>query len=564
MLESLHIENIAVIAKVDIDFRDGFTVLTGETGAGKSVIIDSIGLLHGQKADKDMIRTGEDKLLVSGVFSDISEKSRLAIEDAGVTPDEDGLVLVQRTVCADGKSIVKINGRTVTLSVLKAVTPHLITIHGQSETHSLTESGAHLAVLDTYAHDAELVKEYRGLYSGYESIKRQLKELTESERSRERLVEVLEYQIKDIESAHLKAGEENELIDKKLKLKSSEKIQKNTSFVYKALRGSEKGSVAFLLDRSIAALSQLTDVIPECEEYATRLRDCLYQIEDVAEEALAISEEIGDGVEDINDIEERLEKIAKTKRKYGTTEEEVLKFLEKIKSEYDNLTNADGRIKELSAKMKEAYSAALAVGEKLHAVRVGAAKKLEENVKDTLKFLDMPKVVFFADIKEQFEAGKKVLLPTGTDNVEFFISANSGADPQPMSKIASGGELARIMLALKCALSDKDGIPTLIFDEIDAGVSGKTARKIGIKMLDLSASSQVLCVTHSAQIASLADTHYLISKSDETGSTKTKVRELDEEGRIAEISRILGGISVTEAQRNAAVDMLREREQYKH
>ena len=310
-------------------------------------------------------------------------------------------------------------------------------------------------------------------------------------------------------------------------------------------------------------MSQLVDVVPDYAGYAERLRDMLYQVNDISEEVYAVLAEIDeDPTGTLNEIESRLDKISRLKRKYGLTIEDILAFRDKAFAEYEALENSDEMIKKLTAKEKEAYINALALADKLHKIRVKAAKSLEEQVKETLEFLDMPKVVFFASIKESFEGGEKLLNKDGSDNVEFYISANRGAEPQPLSKIASGGEMSRIMLALKSVIADKDGIPTVIYDEIDTGVSGKTARKIGIKMLSLSKNTQLFCVTHSAQIASLGDVHFLISKSDINGATETGVKELDEDGRIAELSRILGGIDVTDSQREAARDMLKERKDY--
>ena len=382
-------------------------------------------------------------------------------------------------------------------------------------------------------------------------------------REGERMREILEYQIKDIDSASLHSGEEEELIDKKVKLKNSEKITKNSEFVYKALKGSERGSVSYLLDRSVTALSQLDGVVSSYGEYSEKLRDILYRVEDIAEEVYAVLSDIdADPTSTLNEIESRLDKISRLKRKYGITVDEVLAFRDRAMEELRALENSDQIIKQLTLKEDAAYNNALALADRLHEIRLSAAKRLEEKVKETLEFLDMPKVVFFAQIKESYSEEKKVLSHDGSDMIEFYISANRGAEPQPLSKIASGGEMSRIMLALKSVIADKDGVPTVIYDEIDAGVSGKTARKIGIKMLSLSKSAQLFCVTHSAQIASLGDIHFFISKGDVNGATETSVRILDRDGRIAELSRILGGIDVTEAQRAAARDMLDERVNY--
>ena len=563
MLLSLHIENLAVIKNIDIDFSSGFMVLTGETGAGKSIIIDSINLLLGAKADKELIRTGESFAMVSGVFSRFSPTASDLLADAGISCDDEGNILVQRTISSDGRSTIKINGRTVTLLVLRSIGPALVNIHGQSDTAALLDSKNQLDLIDVYAGNEELLKEYSSAYCALEKIRGEIKTISEKEHERERLSEILAYQINDIDSYSLSDGEEEELVERKLKIKNSEKINKNAGFVFKALKGSEKGSVAFLLDKSATALAQISDVIPKFSEYSETLRDYLYQIEDIAEEVYDQFSNIDeDPEESLNQIESRLDKISKLKRKYGLTIKDILAFRERAADELETLENSEQLLKKLEKEENEAYISALAIADTLHERRVCAAEKIEREVKVTLEFLDMPKVIFYTSIKEEFELGKKILTSVGSDNVEFYISANRGADAQPLSKVASGGELARVMLALKSVIADKDGVSTVIFDEIDTGVSGKTARKIGIKMLDLSKSMQIFSVTHSAQIASLADIHFLISKSDVNGATETAVRVLDRAGRIQELSRILGGIDVTDAQKRAAQDMLDEKSEY--
>ena len=564
MLISLHIENVAVIKSTDIDFSSGFMALTGETGAGKSIIIDSINLLLGAKADKELIRNGEDSLLVSGLFGELGRTVTEGLEATGISLDDDGNILIQRSLTRDGKSTARINGRAVSLTVLKSVAEKLVSIHGQSDTGELSDPKKQLNTVDVFAENGELLEKYAERYSELEAIRRDIRQIREKENEGERLKEILEYQIKDISSLSLKPGEEDSLIEKKLKLRNREKITRHSEFVFKALKGSEKGSVIHLLDRSIASLGQLSDVIPECSEYAEKLRDCLYEIDEIAEDVYAAMDDDGlDPTESLNKIESRLEKISKLKRKYGSSVEEILAFEERARAELETLSNSENVLKSLEEKEKTAYREALKIADELHERRKTASTKLESLVKETLEFLDMPKVVFFADIKEEYKNGEKQLDKYGADSLEFFISANRGAAPQPIGKIASGGELARIMLAIKCALADKDGTLSIVFDEIDAGVSGKTARKIGIKMLSLAKSTQLFSVTHSAQIASLADGHYLIRKSDVDGKTVTEVKLLDTEGRVTELSRILGGIDVTQSQRAAALDMLTEREQYK-
>ncbi len=564
MLNSLHIENVAVVKSVDIDFAGGFSALTGETGAGKSIIIDSINMLLGKKIEKELIRKGETKAMVSGLFSDFSPFALDLFAENGIEPDEDGALLLQRSITLDGKSQVKINGRAVTLSLLKAISPVLVNIHGQSDTHALSSAENHISILDTFASTSEMLAEYLSAYNEYESLRREIRNITERESERLRYTEILEYQIKDIDALQLRDGEEEELLDKKLKIKNSERITKQSSFAYKALKGSEKGSISYLLDRTAGALGSISDVIPEFSDYSEKLRDILYQVDDIAEEVYATIEECDENpTERLNEIESRLDKISKIKRKYGLTVKDVLAFRENAYEELQKYKNSEDILKDLLERLETAYEKALGIATDIHKKRTESAKALEEKVCETLEFLDMPKVTFIIDIKESFEEGRRKLLKNGTDTVEFLVSANSGMDAKPISKIASGGELARIMLALKSVIADKDGVMTIVFDEIDAGVSGKTARKIGIKMQYLANSTQLFCVTHSAQIASLADCHYLISKSDKNGSTETSVELLSDSGRVSELSRILGGINVTEAQRAAAVDMLKEREIYK-
>ena len=561
MLNSLHIENVAVVKSIDIDFNKGFSALTGETGAGKSIIIDSINLILGKKADKELIRNGESYAMVSGLFSELSECAVDAFLAAGISLDEDGSVLIQRSIFRDGKSQVKINGRTVSLSILKSVAGMLVNIHGQSDTYALTSSENHISILDTYAENEEEMAEYLSVYEEYVATEREIKEISQKELERVRYTEMLEYQIKDIDDLKLHDGEEEELVDKKIKLKSNERIIKQSAFAYKALKGSEKGSVSFLLDKTTSALSSLADVIPEFSEYSERLREILYQVDDIAEEVYAVLENSdSDPTEKLNQIESRLDKISKIKRKYGLTLKDVLEYREKSYEELEKYKNSDQILADLNIKAEKLYTKAQVIAQNLHEKRVASAKKLEKSVCDTLEFLDMPKVVFTISVKENFEAGRNKLSKEGFDSVEFLISTNKGMEASSISKIASGGELARIMLALKSVIADKDGVMTIVFDEIDAGVSGKTARKIGLKMKSLAKSTQLFSVTHSAQIASLSDTHYLISKSEKSGVTKTSVKVLDENGRIEELSRILGGINVTSAQRAAAIDMLYQEE----
>ena len=560
MLNSLHIENIAVVKSADIDLGSGFTVFSGETGAGKSVIIESIKLLLGGKFDKELIRHGEDVAMVSALITDLNSAAAKDLSECGFSVDEDGAVLIQRSVNRDGKNQIKINGRAAGVGVLKSLMPSLVTIHGQNETNVLADSDSHLALIDTYASNTEILDEYTDVYAEYTRLSRELSDLFEKRAEGARIRDLLVYQIKEIDSMSLHKGEEEELVDKKLKIKNSEKLHKHADFVYKALRGSEKGSVAVLMDRSISSLRQISDVVPECAEYAESIREMLYRIEEIAEDVAAITDNINeDPTEALNLIESRLDKISKLKRKYGLTISSILEFRDKCARDLELIDNSEDAERRIRKELGERYHRAHELAVKLHERRIKSSAELEKKVKNTLDFLDMPSVVFYASYRELFADGRHKLTPTGFETAEFYISANKGAEAMPMSKIASGGELARIMLALKSALADKDGVGTVIYDEIDAGVSGKTARKIGVKMLELSKTAQLICVTHSAQIASLADTHMLIKKRELDGNVRTELFALDYDGRVGEVSRILGGIDVTESQRRAAIDMIKEK-----
>ena len=563
MLHSLHIENIAVIKCIEIEFSNGFMVISGETGAGKSIIIDSINLILGAKADKELIRHGENTASVSALFTELSDLTVRQCAEHGILIDDENSLFVQRSISLDGRSTVKINGRTVNLAVLKQIAPGLVSIHGQSDTGALADAEKHIELIDIYSSLDNILGEYRDVYYRLEKTRRSIAEITAKEAERERLKEILAYQIKDIDSAKLHDGEEEELIDKKVKIKNSEKIIKNSEFAYKALRGSEKGSAAYLIDRSITALNQLSGVIPSYEEYANKLREALAEVEDVAEEVLAVVEDFdADPTSTLNEIESRLDKISKLKRKYGLTVKDILEFRDKAKAELDTLENYEDTIEKLEKEEAKLYKEAVSIADNIHKNRTLAADELKHKICDILEFLDMPGVVFYANISVEENDGRKILNKDGYDKIEFYLSANKGAEAQSLAKIASGGEIARVMLALKSVIADKDGVSSVIFDEIDTGVSGKTARKIGLKMRDMSSGLQIFCVTHSAQIASLADIHFLISKSDVNGKTETSVRMLDYDGRVKELSRILGGINVTESQRAAAIDMLNERETY--
>lgn len=559
MLLSLYIENIAVIKRLEIEFRHGFTVLTGETGAGKSIIIDSIGLLTGNRADKELIRTGEDFALVSAVFGNISREILASLEEMGIYPDEDGQIMIQRRISADGRSQAKINGRSVPLSVLSDVGKLLINIHGQHDNQALLNPSKHIDFLDKYANTYAELSEYLEQYRKFLNIRNEISTISRNEREKARMQELLEYQIKDISSAKLKVGEEETLLTNKKKIQNIEKISKQARIVYRALYQNDKGgSACQMIDYAINAISQMEDVLPNAAQYIEKLTEFRYEIEAIAESAYSVAnDDIGDPTAALNAIEARLDQIQKLKRKYGSTIEEILEYEKKARKELEAIVLSDERMEELKAELNDTKDNMRECALRLSEKRGIAAINLQRKVAEELKFLDMEKVTFkVMCLKNTDESGEYKYTQDGVDNVEFLISTNLGEPPKPLSKIASGGELSRIMLALKCVLSDKEGTPSLIFDEIDTGISGKTSEKIGIKLKELSNTAQVFCITHAAQIAAIADNHYKISKGEVNSRTETKVQEIKGNDRVMEIARIMGGINITETIIKSAEEMI--------
>lgn len=553
MLTSLHIENIAVISSVDIDLSNGFTVLTGETGAGKSIIIDSINFLMGNRSGKDLIRTGERTALVSALFSDISDITKEKLAELGLGCDENGELYIQRTVNTDGKSQIKINGRTVSASILKDAASFLVNIHGQHDSKALLENKNHIDYLDLYSDLSETVSEYKEVYDEINRLLTKIKETEIGEGEKERLTDILTYQIKDIDDAKLKRGEEEHLLSRETVLRNSEFISKQIRFCYKALYTNEKGVTASTLARKSAeALGSISDSIPELKEYADRLNTFAYEMEEIAMAAKEFTGDTGvDPIVELNEVQTRLDKIHKLKRKYGSSVEEILDYRDKKAEELNNIVRSEDLIIELKDELNKARRKADEIAEKISKKRKEGASLLEKQVCECLAFLEMPKVRFKVDVIDS-----QKYLPKGKNEVSFLLSANVGEPLKPLSKIASGGELSRIMLAVKSVLRDKEDTGTIIFDEVDTGVSGKTSQKIGIKLKQTSESCQVLCITHSAQIAALSDEHYFISKKQNDGRTETQVDRLDYESRIGEIARIMGGQDITKVLLSSAKELL--------
>ena len=564
MLKTLYIENIAVIRKSTIDFTEGFSVLTGETGAGKSILIDSIGFLLGRRGGRDLLRSGTDRATVSALFSVIDESVTAHLSELGIAPDEGGELLLERSLTAEGRTTARINGRPINLALLRSVGDLLVNIHGQSDTHTLTEKKNQLSILDGYAGNEALYSDYLAVYDQLSRVQSSIKEISTEEAARLREIEMLRYQIADIEALSLREGEEEKLAEKKKRLKSAERIAKQTGFAYRALRSAEKANVLYVLDRAISAVESLTDVIGEAEQIAAELTECRSSILDAAERIRAFTEEDeADAAKLLDAVEGRLAAIEKLRRKYGGTVSDILAYLENAKQRLDSLEGADERLDELKREEERLLLCISACADRLSESRRRAASELAERILSVLTFLDMPRVRFEVSIEDHRDGDSRAFHRDGGDLVEFLLATNAGEPLAPLSAIASGGELARIMLAIKSVIADRDGIGTVIYDEIDTGVSGKTARKIGIELLRSARGAQVLCVTHSAQIASLADAHYLIRKDEKDGRAETEVLPLAEEGRITELSRILGGIEVTDAQRRAAWELYTERSDYK-
>ena len=559
MLSELHIENVAVVKNVTLSAEKGFSVLTGETGAGKSIIIDAINLLLGARSAKELIRSGESRALVSACFTELSERTLAALEAAGTSPDADGTLYIQRTVQTDGKATAKINGRTVPVSMLKEIGSALITIHGQHDSQALLSPENHMAFLDRYAKNSDLLQEYAKKYEKLASLRKTLSERTKAAERADERVDTLKYQISEIDAAKLKKNELETLNEKKQRIKSSEKMYKYARLVSDTLSdtGSADGA-ASLTARAAEALRKLSEILPDAEMLAARLESARYDMIEAAEQATALIEMCGEAPEEeLERIESRLDTVERIFRKYGPTEEDVFRYRDKAAEELATLSDIGSELSRLKKALNEQAKETFAAAEKLTASRTRAAEELSKSITEELRYLDLEKVVFSVSVEKLIsEKGLTRFTPDGCDAAEFMISANPGEPLKPLAKIASGGELSRVMLAIRSILAECDGVDTLIFDEIDTGVSGKTSQKIGIKLRSVSKGGQVLCITHSAQIAAAADAHYKISKSEKDGRTETSLTLLDREGRINELSRIMGGIEITDTVRKTAEEMI--------
>ncbi|MBE6672949.1 MAG: DNA repair protein RecN [Ruminococcaceae bacterium] len=559
MLRALHIENAALIRRLDIDFSEKFTVFTGETGAGKSIIIGSLGLLSGSRADKEMIRTGADKMVVEGLFSDLDDALLAALEANGVKPDENGELMLSRVVSLDGRSICRINGRAVPLALLRTAGQLLIAIHGQHDTKSLLDPATHLAVLDRYAANDAEKQAYKDVYRRIQKVKNDLSVLLKEKAETKRMAELLRSEVAQIEKASLKVGEVEELEQKKKFLQGARQLRKQANTVVHALYKNDKGvSAADLIGYAITAISAMDDAFPERESALEKLTECKLELESIANTASSLCLLADEDPEAaLAMIEDRLAQIGTLQKKFGYDIETIIYHAKHARERLELLEQSEGREVSLRQELEKLVLEARELALRLHECRCAAAKRLQEAVCDQLQYLDLGKVRFETPVNLQYNDKQVLMLSSdGADSFEFLISANVGEPPRPIAKIASGGELSRIMLALKTVLADSEQTPTLIFDEIDTGISGKTSQKIGFLMKEIAQGTQVLCVTHSAQLASSATDHYKISKSEAQGRTETSITELDMEGRIDELARILGGVEITDTVRRNAMELL--------
>ena len=548
MLNLLHIENIAVIESADISFGTGFNVLTGETGAGKSIVIDAISAILGERAYRDMIRTGEEKASVRAVFSQVAPLDWF--NENGVPYDRE--TVIQRDIFLDGKNVCRVNGTLVSVTMLRKLGIQLMNIHGQHDSASLFDEENHLIFLDDFSSNQALRQAYQEKYQAVAALRREIQRMTMDEGEKLRRMETLQYQIAEIEKAELEPGEDETLEERRKLLQNAERLSKGMDEAVEALYGGEESDgAAGLLTQAEHALGRLSRFSDSFTSLHERVTDLMYQVRDAAEEAKDMRNDLSYSADELEQIESRLDVIYRLRKKYGTTCQEILDYLEKARKELADIEFADDRLEKLKQKLQKAEQEAWAAAEALRQNRRENAEIMSARILQELKELDMPRVQFRCQFREL------ELQPNGADAVAFYLSANAGEALKPLSKVASGGELARIMLSMKNVLAEKDQIATLIFDEVDTGVSGRAAQKVAEKLRKLARHKQVLCVTHLPQMAALADTHMLISKCERDGRTYTSVTPLDTEGRKRELARIIGGTHITETTLKSAEEMLR-------
>ncbi len=552
MLTSLNIENIAVIEKSEIELISGLNVLTGETGAGKSILVDAINAVLGERTSKELVRHGADNAYVTAVFDSVNDEVAAKAEELGI-PTEDGTLIISRRISAQGKSTCRVNGAPATVSMLRELGSLLVNIHGQHDSQQLLNPDYHYKFLDMTGDSSEFMDNYKAAFKELVSIRRKLKTLTSDADTKDRRLELLNYQIKELSEAEIKVGEREELIKRRELVQNSRAIADVMNGILSALNGTDdsdglKGAFA-LLQKEVSDITQLDEKSRELYEILESIIDNSEKLNDAASQRLA---DIDFSENELDKIEERLDLLYRLSSKYGSTEEQMLEYLAEAEKERDSIVNSDEELIRLNAEYDKAYDNTIVKADELSNYRYRLARKLENDVKEQLVFLDMPKIQFVVS----FDKGK--LSSNGYDSIEFLISTNPGEPPKPLHKIASGGELSRIMLAIKNIIAKNDSVDTLIFDEIDTGVSGRASRKIGLKLKSVSEHTQVICVTHSAQIASVADNHLLISKEYNNDRTFTHVTSLGYEERKLELARIMGGLEITDTLIKSAEELLNE------
>ncbi|WHH59629.1 DNA repair protein RecN [Petroclostridium sp. X23] len=561
VLSQLHIENIAIIEKLDVYFDEGLNVLTGETGAGKSIIIDSINMVLGERTSRELIRSGQDKAVVEALFYIHSGSIKDALNEYGIAPDDDGALLICREIASEGKNVCRVNGRLVTTAILKEIGRYMVNIHGQHDNQSLLQIDKHIDFLDIFA-GSQLIKtreQYDTVYQKSRSLETEIKKISGDEREKERKIDLLQFQLNEIDNAKLKPGEIEELTERRLQLGNAEKIMSSVSEAYVLLyTGGKMG--ASVHDNMAEVLKQLGEV----ERFDKKLNVMFKSLEELSFQFSELVYELRDYRENIEYdpaalecLEQRLDLIYKLKRKYGSSIEDILNYRDKIKQELDKLFSSEEKLLDLNNALNETRKQLQHLAGQLSAMRLEAARSLEERIIKELRELDMNKTRFKVQVDQMItKDGGYEFNRQGYDKVEFLISTNAGEPLRPLAKIASGGEMSRIMLAIKTVLSDIDEVNTLIFDEVDTGVSGRAAQRIAEKLSLIAQKKQVLCITHLPQIACMADQHYLIEKVVSDDKSTTHIEKLTQQNRKKELARIIGGALVTDLTLQHAEEMI--------
>ena len=547
MLRTLDIENIAVIEKASVDFSSGLNVLTGETGAGKSIVVDSINAILGERTSRELVRHGVENAFVSAYFDDICSETCDKLKELDIELDDGNSLLISRKISSNGKSLCKVNGKTVTVSMLKEISSHLINVHGQHDSQALLNPDLQYTYIDMLLKNKAIIGEYKESFKKLISVRRKLKSLTNDESDKEKQLELLNYQIEELEKADIKIGEREELTHKRALIQKSEDIIKTLNFALVTINGDDENAG---VEQAVGDVNCELSKFDEAKDIYTVFNDITDKLELAKDKAEELLSSIDFSPEEIEIIDERLDLLYEFSNKYGSSEEEMLAFLDEARQKKNSILFADEELDRLTKEYDNLFDKTVELATKLSDERKATAQIFEKQVKEELSFLDMPKMQFFVN----FDKGN--LSSIGFDKIEFMISANPGEPPKSLSKVASGGELSRIMLAIKNIISYNDTIGTLIFDEIDTGVSGRASQKIGLKLKSVSKNTQVICVTHSAQIASNADEHFLIEKKFDNNNTFTSVTPLDFEGRKKELARIMGGLEITDTLLQSAEELL--------